>query len=116
MGTGVAVQPVGPLSHRTATTPHLPGAESGRRRRRRAGALGTLAWLVLFGLLGGSLVGYVWWTLLAGVLAWLTALVMVGYGDRGVAAGIAIVTAGGWSIATAAVVTRWMSSGDWPLW
>lgn len=83
---------------------------------RRAGALGTLAWLVLFGLLGGSLVGYVWWTLLAGVLAWLTALVMVGYGDRGVAAGIAIVTAGGWSIATAAVVTRWMSSGDWPLW
>ncbi|MEG3633342.1 hypothetical protein [Micromonospora palythoicola] len=81
-----------------------------------AGAFGTLAWLVLFGLLGGSLVGYVWWTLLAGALAWLTALVMAGYGDRGVAAGIAIVTAGGWSIATAAVVTRWMSSGDWPLW
>nr|WP_205809051.1 hypothetical protein [Micromonospora sp. HNM0581] len=80
------------------------------------GAVCTLAWLVLFGLLGGSLVGYVWWTLFAGALAWLVAVGLVRHGDRGVAAGIAIVTAGGWSIAAAAVATRWLSSGDWPLW
>ncbi|MDG4794467.1 hypothetical protein [Micromonospora sp. WMMD1082] len=81
-----------------------------------AGAAGTLAWLVLFGLLGRGFAEYAWWTLLAGALAWLVALVLVRYGDRGVAAGIAIVTAGGWSIAAAAIVTRWVTSGDWPLW
>ncbi|GGM64482.1 hypothetical protein GCM10011608_57370 [Micromonospora sonchi] len=81
-----------------------------------AGATATLAWLVLFGLLGRSLAGYAWWTLLAGGLAWLAALVLARFGDRGVAAGIAIVTAGGWSVAAAAVATRWAASGDWPLW
>ncbi len=81
-----------------------------------AGAAGTIAWLVLFGLLGRSLAGYAWWTLLAGGLAWLAALVLVRIGDRGVAVGIAIVTAGGWSIAAAAVAARWAATGDWPLW
>ncbi|GIJ78127.1 hypothetical protein SAMN05443287_113119 [Micromonospora phaseoli] len=81
-----------------------------------AGAIGTIAWLGLFGLLGRSLAGYAWWTLLAAGLAWLAALVLARYGDRGAAAGIAIVTAGGLSIVTAAVVTRWVTSGDWPLW
>ncbi|MBL6278797.1 hypothetical protein JMF97_21800 [Micromonospora fiedleri] len=81
-----------------------------------AGATGTTAWLVIFGLLGGSLTGYAWWTLIAGALAWLVALLLVRYGDRGVATGIAIVTAGGWSIAAAAVAARWWTSGDWPLW
>ncbi|MER5457927.1 hypothetical protein ABT008_24445 [Micromonospora sp. NPDC002389] len=81
-----------------------------------SGAVGALAWLGLFALLGRSLAGYAWWTLLAGGVAWLAALVLVRFGDRGAAAGIAIVTAGGWSIATVAVVTRWAASGDWPLW
>ncbi|RKN16976.1 hypothetical protein D7147_20040 [Micromonospora musae] len=75
-----------------------------------------VVWLLLFGLLGTDVSGYAWWTLLAGLLAWLAALVLVRHGDRGVAAGIAIVTAGGWSIAAAVVAVRWATSGNWPLW
>ena len=79
------------------------------------GALAAL-WLVLFGLLGHGVPSYVWWTLVAGGLAWGVALVLVRYGDRGVATGIAIVTAGGWSIAAAVLAVRWAQAGDWPLW
>ncbi|MEU6203228.1 hypothetical protein ABZ814_06535 [Micromonospora musae] len=75
-----------------------------------------VVWLLLFGLLGTDVSGYAWWTLLAGLLAWLAALVLVRHGDRGVAAGIAIVTAGGWSITAAVVAVRWATSGNWPLW
>ncbi|SCG51649.1 hypothetical protein [Micromonospora inositola] len=74
------------------------------------------AWLLLFGLLGRDVPGYAWWTAIAGGLAWLAALVLVRFGDRGVATGVAIVTAGGWSIAAAVVAVRWAQSGDWPLW
>ncbi|MFE9653971.1 hypothetical protein [Micromonospora sp. NPDC006431] len=81
-----------------------------------AGAVTAFAWLLLFGLLGHDVPSYAWWTLVAGGLAWLAAAVLVRYGDRGVAAGVAIVTAGGWSIAAAVVAVRWAQSGDWPLW
>ncbi|SBT52797.1 hypothetical protein [Micromonospora narathiwatensis] len=81
-----------------------------------AGAVVAFAWLLLFGLLGHDVPSYAWWTVLAGGLAWLAAGVLVRYGDRGVATGIAIVTAGGWSIAAAVVALRWAQSGDWPLW
>jgi hypothetical protein len=81
-----------------------------------AGAAVTFAWLLLFGLLGQDVPSYAWWTVAAGALAWLAALALVRYGDRGVATGIAIVTAGGWSIAFAVVVVRWAQYGDWPLW
>ncbi len=81
-----------------------------------AGALVAFAWLLLFGLLGGGVAGYAWWTLLAGGLAWVAAAVLVRHGDRGVATGVAIVTAGGWSIAAAIVAMRWAQTGDWPLW
>jgi hypothetical protein len=81
-----------------------------------AGGAAAAAWLLLFGLLGRGVPGYAWWTLLAGGLAWLAALALVRAGDRGVATGIAIVTAGGWSIAAAIVAVRWATSGDWPLW
>ncbi|MER7417968.1 hypothetical protein ABT346_14480 [Micromonospora peucetia] len=103
--------PSGPPSRPTYREPH-PVTGTGVA----AGAAVATAWLVLFGLLGSSVSGYAWWTLLAGGLAWLAALLLVRSGDRGVATGVAIVTAGGWSIAAAVVVVRWASSGDWPLW
>ncbi|WP_244368290.1 hypothetical protein [Micromonospora echinofusca] len=81
-----------------------------------AGGGAAALWLLVFGLLGPGLVGYLWWTLFAGAVAWLVALVLVRVGDRGVATGIAIVTAGGWSIAAAVLATRWATSGNWPLW
>ncbi|MFR9780265.1 hypothetical protein ACL02O_29940 [Micromonospora sp. MS34] len=80
------------------------------------GAATTFAWLLLFGLLGHDVPSYAWWTVIAGGLAWLAALALVRYGDRGVAVGVAIVTAGGWSIAAAVVAVRWAQSGNWPLW
>jgi hypothetical protein len=81
-----------------------------------AGVGATAAWLLFFGLLGGDLAGYVWWTMFAGGVAWLVALALTRLGDRGVAVGIAMVTALGWSIAAVAVAVRWAGSGDWPLW
>ncbi|MFI6759419.1 hypothetical protein ACIBF5_09790 [Micromonospora sp. NPDC050417] len=80
-----------------------------------AGAGLTTAWLLFFGLLGGDLRGYVWWTVLAGAVAWLAALLLVRFGDRGAAVGVAFVTAFGWAIAAAAVAVRWSTAG-WPLW
>ncbi|MFE9691957.1 hypothetical protein [Micromonospora sp. NPDC005806] len=80
------------------------------------GAVTAFAWLLLFGLLGRDVPSYAWWTVIGGGLAWLAAAALVRYGDRGVATGVAIVTAGGWSIAAAIVVVRWAQSGDWPLW
>jgi predicted lipid-binding transport protein (Tim44 family) len=77
-----------------------------------AGAL----WMLLFGLLGGGLRAYVWWTVLAGTAAWLVALALARYGDRGAAIGVAIVTGIGLSIAAVAVALRWGTSGDWPMW
>lgn len=81
-----------------------------------AGVIAALVWMVLFGLLGPDLAGYVWWTLAAGLLAWAAALLLTRHGDRGIAAGIALVTAIAWSTAWVATTTRWATSGDWPLW
>nr|MDT0659991.1 hypothetical protein [Micromonospora sp. DSM 115978] len=73
-------------------------------------------WLLAFGLLGGDLRGYLWWTLLAGSVAWLVGVGLARWGDRGVAAGVAMVTSVGWSIAVTALVVQWWRSGDWPMW
>ncbi|HEY0699079.1 MAG TPA: hypothetical protein VGD43_14865 [Micromonospora sp.] len=81
-----------------------------------AGAGATTAWLLFFGLLGRSLAGYVWRTVFAGGVAWLGALLLTRYGDRGVAAGVAMATAVGWSVASTVVAVRWFGTGDWPLW
>lgn len=81
-----------------------------------AGGATAAAWLLLFGLLGHDVRSYAWWSVVAGALAWLAAAVLVRFGDRGAATGVAIVTAGGWSIAAAVVALRWAQSGDWPLW
>ncbi|HEU5107387.1 MAG TPA: hypothetical protein VFT95_02300 [Micromonosporaceae bacterium] len=81
-----------------------------------AGVAGAAAWLLVFGLLARSLPGYAWMTVFAGGIAWLVALLLARHGDRGVAAGIAVSTALGWSIAATAVAVRWATTGDWPLW
>ena len=103
--------PAGPPSRPTYREPH-PVTGAGVA----AGGGSAFVWLLLFGLLGTDVAGYAWWTLVAVVVAWLVAAVLVRHGDRGVGVGIAIVTAGGWSIAAAVVAVRWATSGDWPLW
>ncbi|HEX7744736.1 MAG TPA: hypothetical protein VF462_05695 [Micromonosporaceae bacterium] len=103
--------PSGPPSRPTYREPHPV-----RGGAVVAGAAGAAAWLLLFGLLGRGLVEYVWWTVAAGLVAWAVALVLAVAGDRGVAAGIGMVTAVGWGIAATASALRWAVTGDWPLW
>ncbi|WP_372492374.1 hypothetical protein [Micromonospora cabrerizensis] len=103
--------PAGPPARPTYREPH-PITGGGVA----AGGGAAAGWFLLFGLLGTDVASYAWWTVAAGLLAWLTALVLVRHGDRGVATGVAIVTAGGWSIAAAVLAVRWATSGDWPLW
>lgn len=81
-----------------------------------AGLAGATCWLVLFSLLGTGLPDQVWWTFAAGCVAWLAALLLVRYGDRGVAVGVAVVTGLGWAVAGGAVAVHWGFTGDWPLW
>lgn len=81
-----------------------------------AGCAGAAGWLLLFGLLGHGLVGYVWWTAVAGIAAWAVALLLTIVGDRGVAVGVAVTTAVGLGIAATAAAMRWATAGDWPLW
>jgi hypothetical protein len=73
-------------------------------------------WLTLFGLLGGDLFGYAWWTIAAAVSAWVAAVVLSVLGDRGAAVGVAASAGLGWAIAAAFVVARWVETSDWPLW
>ena len=73
------------------------------------------AWLLLFGLLATSPGSYAWLTLSAAIVAWLAALALVRLGDRGGAAGAAMATGLGLSIAAGVVLARWAISG-WPLW
>ena len=81
-----------------------------------AGLGGAVFWMVILPLLGTSLTGYAWWTLIAGGVAWLAAAVLARAGDRGAAAGISIGVAVAWAIAAYAVATRWAQTADWPLW
>jgi hypothetical protein len=70
---------------------------------------------LLVGLLAASARAYIWFTLAAAILAWACAMVLVRYGDRGVAAGVAISTSVGVAVAGALVVQQWVTTG-WPLW
>ncbi|HEX8347493.1 MAG TPA: hypothetical protein VF657_22580 [Actinoplanes sp.] len=81
-----------------------------------AGIGAGLLWVVIFGSLGGDLFGYAWWTMLAAVTAWIVSGVLAFLGDRGVAVGVAISAGLGWSVAAAFVASRWISTGDWPMW
>ncbi|HET8640586.1 MAG TPA: hypothetical protein VFM37_01545 [Pseudonocardiaceae bacterium] len=73
-------------------------------------------WMLLFGLLATSVRSYGWWTLAAGAAAWVMALVLVRYGDRGVAVGVAVAVGIGWVVAGAVLVAAWAARADWPLW
>ncbi|WP_238016358.1 hypothetical protein KZZ52_57930 [Dactylosporangium sp. AC04546] len=80
-----------------------------------AGAAVGAAWMLLFGLLAGSARGYIWLTLIAGILAWGASAVLARFGDRGVAVGVAM--ASGVAVAIAGIVVGYrMAGGDWVLW
>jgi hypothetical protein len=78
-------------------------------------AAGT-GWLLLFALLGGDPRARVWWTVASGGAAWLAALVLARYGDRGAAVGVAVAVGLGWAVTGAVVALSWAVTGDWPLW
>jgi hypothetical protein len=80
-----------------------------------AGASATAAWLLLFGLLATSARSYIWLTLAAVAVAWSVAVLLLRFGDRGVATGVGLATSLGASIAVGLVVVRWVTVG-WPLW
>ena len=81
-----------------------------------AGLAATVTWFALFGGLAQDLASYAWWTIVAGLSAWLVATVLAVLGDRGVAVGIALASGFGLSIAMAFVAGRWITTADWPLW
>jgi hypothetical protein len=81
-------------------------------------AIGVLAgtlWMGLFGLLATSARGYLWWTIIAAVLAWPVLAVLTRFGDRGVAAGAAVSTGFGLAIAGLVVAVQTIG-GEWVLW
>ncbi|HET6532231.1 MAG TPA: hypothetical protein VFH03_16720 [Actinoplanes sp.] len=81
-----------------------------------AGMGSTLLWFALFGSIGRNLVAYAWWTVAAAVSAWLVALILTAFGDRGVAVGVAIIGGVGLSVAMGFVTVRWITTNDWPMW
>lgn len=81
-----------------------------------AGLGSGLIWMALFGALGVDLFSYAWWTVIAGVTAWIVSIVLGLLGDRGVAVGVAVTAGIGLSVAAAFVAARWISTNDWPMW
>ncbi len=81
-----------------------------------SGLAASSLWLLLFGSLGGDLVSYAWWTILAAASAWLVALVLTMIGDRGVALGVACASGLGLSVALGLVTVRWIDTLNFPLW
>jgi hypothetical protein len=73
------------------------------------------AWLLLFGLLASSARSLVWLLALAAACAWLAALTLVRFGDRGVAVGVALGGCMGLTIAGTLAVIGWATTG-WFLW
>jgi hypothetical protein len=73
-------------------------------------------WMLLFGLMMlGSARGYVWITLVAGIVAWASAAILARFGDRGVAVGVAAST--GVAVAIAGIVVAYrLAGGVWLLW
>ena len=71
--------------------------------------------MLLFGLLGRSARTYAWWTIAAGLAAWIVALVLARLGDRGIAAGVAITSAIGVTAVFVVVMLRWIGT-EWILW
>jgi hypothetical protein len=80
-----------------------------------AGAGSAALWMLLFGLLATTARSYAWLSFGAGAAAWVTALVLSRFGDRGVAVGVALGSAVGVAIAGIVVTVRW-AGGHWLLW
>jgi hypothetical protein len=80
-----------------------------------AGAGVAAAWLLLIGLMATSARSYIWFTLAAAIVAWACAMVLMRFGDRGAAAGVALSTSVGVAVAGGLVVQQWATTG-WPLW
>ncbi|MEV0569386.1 hypothetical protein [Dactylosporangium sp. NPDC050588] len=80
-----------------------------------AGAAAGAAWMLLFGLLATGARGYIWLTIIAGVLAWAASFILARFGDRGVAVGVAV--SSGIAVAIAGIVVAYrLAGGDWVLW
>jgi lysylphosphatidylglycerol synthetase-like protein (DUF2156 family) len=79
------------------------------------GLVGGALWMMLFGLLASDASGYAWITIIAGIVAWVVALLLARLGDRGAAAGVAMSAAVGLSIAVVVMAARW-AGGNWLLW
>lgn len=73
-------------------------------------------WMALFAVLGSGVRSHVWWTVVAGLAAWLAAWTLARYGDRGVAVGVALTVGAAWAGVAGAVALYWFVTGDWPLW
>jgi hypothetical protein len=81
-----------------------------------SGMAAAMVWLAAFGFLARDLAGYAWWTVVAAVSAWVAAIVLTVFGDRGAATGVAMVAGLGLSVAMGFVTHRWATTLDWPLW
>lgn len=79
------------------------------------GGAATAAWLLLVGLLSTSIAAYLWLTLAATLPAWVTSAVLLKFGDRGVAAGVAGATGLGLGVIFVVIIQQWVTVG-WPLW
>ncbi|HZE40778.1 MAG TPA: hypothetical protein VE172_18405 [Stackebrandtia sp.] len=80
-----------------------------------AGAGVTLLWMFVTFFLGGDLRSTLWVMLIAGLFAASGAFVLVRYGDRGAACGVAAVA--GTAIAVVGAVVEWHAlDGSWLLW
>jgi hypothetical protein len=79
------------------------------------GGAAATVWMALFGLLAGTARAYAWWTVAAGVVAWLCALALARFGLRGVAVGIALTSGLAIALAGVIVMEHWIG-GHWVLW
>jgi hypothetical protein len=80
-----------------------------------AGGGATATWLLLVGLLSTSLSSYLWLTLAAAVPAWIASAVLLRFGDRGVAAGVAGTAGLGVAIVFTVIIQQWATVA-WPMW
>lgn len=99
-----------PSSRPTYREPH-----QARLPATAAGAAATAAWFLLTGMASWNVRSHAWLSIVAGVSAWLAALVLARYGDRGVAAGVAGIA--GVALAVVGVVVAIpVFDGKWILW
>ena len=73
-----------------------------------AGLAAGAIWMTAFGLLGASLHAYSWWSITAGLVAWVVLAVLSRRGSRGVAVGVAISVASGLSVTLGILIVRFL--------